>query len=44
MGWYFFLNTAQLALNQSKINEKPTSELIDQSDISQVFEVDDIFT
>jgi hypothetical protein len=36
------LNTPKLNLNQRKINEKQTFKRLGQSDISQVFEVDDI--
>ena len=31
---YVFLNTPQFALNQSKINEKPEFERLDQSDVN----------
>jgi hypothetical protein len=38
------LNTPKLDLNQRKINEKQKFKRLGQSDISQVFEMDDIFT
>jgi hypothetical protein len=46
MGWFFFLNTPKLDQNQPKINEKSTFEHLDRvmSDLSKVFEMDDIFT
>ena len=44
MGWYIFFNTPKLALNQPKINEKTIFEQLDQSDLSQFFQMVDIFT